>query len=106
MRPETYDHILEQIKATDSTDPMAVATCGECGFKWDDSKSTELTPTPAGRCPNEYNHPNPYADSKPDIVVWPEYSWTCQRCFATVKGFDLEADAQEDSTHHDCDLGE
>ena len=31
-------------------------TCGTCGRRWDDAKSTSLTPTPAGRCPFEYAH--------------------------------------------------
>lgn len=33
-----------------------VATCGECGRSWDDSLSTAVTPTPAARCPFEYDH--------------------------------------------------
>lgn len=32
------------------------ATCGTCGRRWDDAKSTSLTPVPAGRCPFEYAH--------------------------------------------------
>ena len=32
------------------------ATCGHCGRSWDDAKVTELTPTPAARCPFEYFH--------------------------------------------------
>jgi hypothetical protein len=44
--------------ATEATPPENVAECGTCGFRWDDTKSTDLTPAPAGRCPNEYNHPD------------------------------------------------
>lgn len=33
-----------------------VATCGTCHLSWDDSVSTALTPTPAGRCPFEAFH--------------------------------------------------
>jgi hypothetical protein len=33
-----------------------IATCGECGRSWDDSVSTSMTPTPAGRCPFEAFH--------------------------------------------------
>jgi hypothetical protein len=36
-----------------ATDPTG---CGNCGRWWDDSISTALTPTPAGRCPFEYGH--------------------------------------------------
>jgi hypothetical protein len=32
------------------------ATCGACGFTWNDALCTSITPTPAGRCPNEYGH--------------------------------------------------
>lgn len=56
MTPETYAAILERIKATADTRPENLATCEECGFRWDDSIPSELTPTPAARCPNEYNH--------------------------------------------------
>lgn len=56
MTPEAYNAMLAEIAATPDTDPANVATCGACGFKWDDSISTLFTPTPAGRCPNEYNH--------------------------------------------------
>lgn len=31
-------------------------TCGACGFSWNDALVTGITPTPAGRCPNEYGH--------------------------------------------------
>ncbi len=56
MTPETYSEVLRLIKPTESTDPASVATCGTCGFAWDDSVVTSITPAPAGRCPNEYNH--------------------------------------------------
>jgi len=36
--------------------PPGWCKCGTCGRSWDDSKSTGLTPTPAGRCPFEYWH--------------------------------------------------
>lgn len=56
MTPETYARVLESIRATESTPGKNVAACGSCGFRWDDTLSTDLTPAPAGRCPNEYNH--------------------------------------------------
>jgi hypothetical protein len=31
-------------------------TCGNCGRTWDNGQSTDLTPTPSGRCPFEYLH--------------------------------------------------
>ncbi len=34
-------------------------TRGDCGRGWDDSVSTSVTPTPAARCPFEYDHENP-----------------------------------------------
>lgn len=35
---------------------VITVTCGHCGFTWNDALMTSLTPAPAGRCPNEYNH--------------------------------------------------
>jgi predicted Zn-ribbon and HTH transcriptional regulator len=32
------------------------ATCGECGFAWNDALITGVTPAPSGRCPNEHGH--------------------------------------------------
>jgi len=37
------------------TDPRATV-CGDCGRGWDDSVVTSVTPTPAARCPFEYDH--------------------------------------------------
>lgn len=56
MDAETYAAVLEFIAATPLDDPEAIAECGACGFRWNDRIATSLTPTPAGRCPNEYNH--------------------------------------------------
>ena len=39
-------------------DPRATV-CGHCGRGWDDSVSTSVTPTPAARCPFEYDHEYP-----------------------------------------------
>lgn len=33
-----------------------MATCGTCGFTWNDALVTGITPVPSGRCPNEYGH--------------------------------------------------
>lgn len=46
-------------------DPADVraTVCGTCGRAWDDSVSTAVTPTPAGRCPFEYDHPEPVEPS-------------------------------------------
>jgi hypothetical protein len=58
MTSETYSRVLAEIAAAaDEASPENVATCLTCGFRWDDTKSTSLTPPPSGRCPNEYNHP-------------------------------------------------
>src|SRR5512147_1548862 len=35
---------------------VETATCGVCGFEWNDALITSVTPAPAGRCPNEANH--------------------------------------------------
>jgi hypothetical protein len=56
MTPETYATVLAEIRATPDTPPQNIAMCGACGFRWDDTKSTRLTPAPSARCPNEYNH--------------------------------------------------
>jgi hypothetical protein len=52
----TYEAILDKIRATPATPRENVATCGACGFSWDDAISTSFTPAPSARCPNEYNH--------------------------------------------------
>jgi hypothetical protein len=57
MTPEAYQRVLAEIQA--STPGPGVLECGECGFRWDDTLITSLTPAPAGRCPNEYNHDEP-----------------------------------------------
>lgn len=56
MSPETYDAILAAIADISAVNPDHVSKCFTCGFTWDDTMITSLTPTPAGRCPNEHNH--------------------------------------------------
>ena len=63
MRPETYESILDIIRATPDTPKENIAECGECHFRWDDTIPTELTPAPSARCPNEYHHV--YDDTRP-----------------------------------------
>lgn len=46
---------MSDVVELDPSDPRA-SVCGECGRGWDDSVSTAWTPTPAGRCPFEYEH--------------------------------------------------
>ena len=38
-----------------------------------------------------------------DVLVWAEYGWTCQKCFATCSGFNTEEAATADSKTHDCE---
>lgn len=40
---------------------------------------------------------------QPKILVWPEFAWTCQLCFATVKGYESELAARSDSLDHKCE---
>jgi hypothetical protein len=71
VRPETYESILDRIRATEDTPQENIAECGHCHFRWDDTISTELTPAPSPRCPNEYNHVYPsetYTWSDPSAV--------------------------------------
>ncbi|UTN91444.1 hypothetical protein SEA_OUTIS_81 [Gordonia phage Outis] len=42
-------------------DLAAIATCETCGRRWDDAHTSSVTPTPAGRCPFEYDHGQPIA---------------------------------------------
>ena len=46
---------MSDVVRLDPSDPKATV-CGTCGRAWDDSISTSVTPTPAGRCPFEYEH--------------------------------------------------
>lgn len=59
MTEEAYENVLAAIAVTESTPPDRVTECGTCRFKWDNMIVTAFTPVPAGRCPNEYNHPEP-----------------------------------------------
>jgi hypothetical protein len=54
--PDTYLRVLREIQATPGTPPDHVVTCKACGFAWDDTIITSVTPAPGARCPNEYNH--------------------------------------------------
>lgn len=47
---------------------VRTAECGECGFTWNDAMVTSLTPTPAGRCPNERCHDDPDDEAGADPV--------------------------------------
>jgi hypothetical protein len=47
--------------------PDTFTRCGTCRRAWDDSKGTELTPAPSGRCPFEYWH-----RPAPDYTITPE----------------------------------
>lgn len=49
------DHPIQPLAPGEDIYP-GKATCGTCGLSWDDSVSTSLTPTPAGRCPFEAFH--------------------------------------------------
>ncbi len=57
MTEETYNAVLGVIAANADTPAENIVTCGACGFAWDDTIPTGLTPAPSARCPNEYNHP-------------------------------------------------
>lgn len=46
-----------KLQYRDGKPVVELATCGTCGFTWNDALITGITPTPAGRCPNEYRHP-------------------------------------------------
>lgn len=46
-----------EIRYDDDGEPIVdVATCGACGRSWNDAAVSAVTPTPAGRCPFEYEH--------------------------------------------------
>lgn len=36
--------------------PASFTRCGTCKRAWDDTRSTDWTPAPSGRCPFEYWH--------------------------------------------------
>jgi hypothetical protein len=40
-------------------DNPKATVCGTCKRGWDDTVSTAWTPAPSGRCPFEYEHPEP-----------------------------------------------
>jgi hypothetical protein len=41
--------------------------------------------------------------TQPDIMVYAEWGWTCQECFATCKGYDNEQAAKDDGDQHECE---
>ena len=49
---------MSDVVELDPDDPRATV-CGHCHRGWDDSVSTDVTPTPSGRCPFEYDHEYP-----------------------------------------------
>ena len=52
-----------RLQRDDDGEPIVIAaTCGTCGFSWNDALITSITPVPAGRCPNEYGHKPSRAD--------------------------------------------
>lgn len=53
--------ILEGAELERARADRRAATCGTCGRSWDDTEPTAWTPAPAGRCPFEYMHPDPWA---------------------------------------------
>lgn len=42
--------------ATGNAAPDSFMRCGTCGRAWDDTRVSQWTPTPSGRCPFEYWH--------------------------------------------------
>lgn len=42
-------------------DLAVIATCNDCGRRWDNAHPSAWTPTPAGRCPFEHDHGDPIA---------------------------------------------
>jgi hypothetical protein len=57
--PRDVADILGLQDARDDSEPRELhdfTTCGTCGFSWDDSIITSVTPVPSGRTPCEYFH--------------------------------------------------
>ena len=58
--PRAWTHIGDvegTLRYDDDGNPIVqMATCGGCGRSWNDALITGTTPTPAGRCPFEYEH--------------------------------------------------
>lgn len=58
---ELEGELTEEIEGDDQLDDAGnviteEATCGTCGFTWNDARISSVTPTPGGRCPVEYEH--------------------------------------------------
>jgi hypothetical protein len=82
----------------DEGDPRAT-TCDICHHSWDDSVATAWTPTPAGRCPWEHEHPpvsdDPWADKTAydlwnafvDATADSDASWDFLQEMAVAAGF-------------------
>jgi len=48
--------VLDITGYTQAVGGSDVVTCGACGRSWDNAVTTGVTPTPAARCPFEYEH--------------------------------------------------
>lgn len=63
VQPLTRAHIAHWEKAQDWQRTTNIATCGHCGFSWEDSIITSMTPA-AARCPFEPFHVHRKTDSE------------------------------------------
>jgi hypothetical protein len=59
---------MSDVVELDPSDPKATV-CGTCGRGWDDTISTSVTPTPAGRCPFEYDHVYEDNNAEPVFIM-------------------------------------
>lgn len=79
---------------TDAEGPN-VATCGTCWRKWDDGAVTELTPTPAARCPFEPFHVDP-----DDLdAIGPEGDRARAAANVEADAFEAQAEAEHIAQH-------
>jgi hypothetical protein len=59
IRQMSVDEILANatpVYDADGKEIVTMAECGYCGRTWNDAAISSLTPTPAARCPYEYEH--------------------------------------------------
>lgn len=57
--PDGTTYVGRLQRDDDGRPVIDVATCGACGFQWNDALITSVTPAPSGRCPNERAHVDP-----------------------------------------------
>ena len=76
---------------------VTVATCGTCGLSWNDAAASSVTPTPAGRCPFEYDH----EEEEPEVTIGERVARAIKVGTFWIENLRENADAHEAQDNYD-----